>query len=134
MRRLHLVLGILTLLAFLTTGQIMRLHQPPLSTLTDATRLLYRSRHIYILGAGLVNLMLGLYLQPAFPGWRRITQTVGSALVLLAPVLLVLGFATEPRTGLPLEQGWASAGLYSLFGGSLLHAVAHIGKPAKPGL
>jgi len=40
-------------------------HAPPLGALNDATRLLYRSRQLYILAGGLVNLMLGLYLLPA---------------------------------------------------------------------
>jgi len=131
MRRLHLVIGIIAVVAFVTTGQIMGRHQPPLSTLTDATRLLYRSRHIYILAAGLVNLMLGLYFQAAFQGWRRVVQTVGSVLAVIAPVLLVLAFASEPATGLPLENGWASYGLFALFGGCMLHAVEVIVRPRK---
>ena len=131
MRRVHLVIGIVAVVAFVTTGQIMGRHQPPLSSLTDATRLLYRSRHIYILAAGLVNLMLGLYFQGAFPGWRRALQTLGSVLVMTAPVLLVLAFASEPAVGLPLDKGWASYGLFALFGGCMLHAVAVAWRPRK---
>src|SRR5438067_1680404 len=49
MRKLHLTIGVLTLIAFVITGQIIRHHTPPMRTLSDGVRLMYRSRHIYIL-------------------------------------------------------------------------------------
>lgn len=94
MRRFHLLTGILMVLAFLATGQFMEHHNPPLDSLSDATRLLYRSRHIYILASGLVNLMLGLYLHSA-PGPRQAGRTIGSGLILLSAPLLVAAFSTE---------------------------------------
>jgi hypothetical protein len=78
-RKLHLTVGIIAVIAFLITGQFMRHHTPPMPTLTDGTRLMFRSRHIYILSAGLVNLVLGVYLQRQAKGWRRAVQGAGAA-------------------------------------------------------
>ena len=63
MRRFHLIVGMAVVVVFLLTGLWMRRHEPPMNTLSDAMRLMHRSRHIYILASGLVNLMLGLYIQ-----------------------------------------------------------------------
>ena len=126
MRRLHLLIGVLTLLAFLITGQFMRHHQPPTPQLDDALRLLLRSRHIYILASALVNLMLGLYLETK-PGWRGATQTIGSCFTMLSPLFLILAFALEPAHGFQPEMWRSSAGLYLLFLGSMLHLISGSG-------
>ncbi len=122
--------GLGTVLAFVVTGQFMRYHTPPMSALSDADRLLYRSRHIYILAGGLVNLMLGLYVQPARAGWRRAAQRVGSALLLASAVLLVAAFAAEPQRGFRPEMKWSAAGIYAMFGGGLLHFISRLTPPA----
>jgi hypothetical protein len=127
MRRLHLAVGIAAVLAFLITGQLMR-HHTPMTALSDSVRLMYRSRHIYILAGGLVNLMLGLYLHRRQQGWQRAVQSTGSALLLAAPALLVVAFAVEPGRGFHEETAWSRAGLYTLFGGSMAHLAASGGK------
>lgn len=126
MRKLHLAVGMFIVAAFLLTGQFMRFHAPPMSTLSDSTRLLFRSRHIYILSSGLINLMLGLYLHPLPEGWRRVVQTAGSALLLGAPVPLLAAFVVEPHTRFLEHTLYSSAGLYALFGGAMAHLAARI--------
>lgn len=121
MRRLHLTVGVLTVVTFLITGQFMRHHTPPMATLDETVRLMFRSRHIYILAGGLVNLVLGIYLQRHAPGWRKVVQTAGSALLIASPVLLVLAFIIEPQFGFHGEMLWSHAGLYTLFLGSVGH-------------
>src|ERR1700722_8560881 len=106
MRRLHLVAGVGAVVVFLITGQLMLHHTPPLATLGDSARLMFRSRHLYILSAALVNLMLGLYLERHGWGWRRVVQTAGSAALLASPVLLVVAFAVEPGRGFQDEMRW----------------------------
>ena len=123
MRRSHLWLGVVSVVVFVITGQFMRLHEPPMTALSDGVRLMFRSRHIYILASGLVNLMLGLYMQRHVAGWRAIVQTVGSGLVTASPVLLVAAFAVEPANGLQAEMPWSAGGLFALFGGCMLHLV-----------
>ena len=63
-----------------------------------------RSRHIYILSSGLVNLMQGLYLRQQDAGWRRIVQAAGSWLVIASAVLLILAFTLEPEKGFQPEM------------------------------
>ena len=123
MRVLHLGVGGGAVIAFLITGQLMRHHTPPMAAMSDSARLMLRSRHIYILAAALVNLVLGVYLQRQGKGWRRVVQAAGSAFLIASPVLLVLAFAAEPRRGFQQEMPWSHAGLYALFAGSIAHLV-----------
>jgi hypothetical protein len=129
LRRVHLSIGLLVVVVFLLTGQFMRYHSPPLGTLSDSVRLMFRSRHIYFLASGLVNLMLGLYMQRRAEGWRRIAQTIGSGLLTVSPVLLMLAFIIEPQRGFQPEMWWSAAGLYALFGGCMAHWASGVGKP-----
>ncbi len=92
MRRIHLAIGLLGVIAFLLTGQVMRRHVPNIHSLSAEVRMMYVSRHIYLLGAALVNLVLGLYLKLRPPAWRRILQQTGSLLILLSAVSLLLAF------------------------------------------
>jgi hypothetical protein len=96
MRRLHLAVGLIALAAFLASGTYMLLGPDHLHDRDDATRLLFRSTHIYLLFAALLNLVLGLYEGPAQGGWRLWSRRVGSVLVLAAPVLLGMAFLQEP--------------------------------------
>ena len=128
MRRIHLAIGVLTVVIFLITGQLMGHHKPPMATLQNATRLMFRSRHIYILASGLVNVMLGLYMQQRM-GWRRIVQAIGSALVVASPAILIVAFTMEPEKGFQQEMPWSAAGLFVLFGGSMAH-LASSSEPA----
>ncbi len=125
MRRLHFILGWLTVIAFLITGQLMRHHSPPLVTMSDSVRLMYRSRHIYILAAGLLHLILGIYWQ-ALTGWRRRLQSAGSVLLVAAVPLLIAAFFVEPSLDLRDAGMWSHLGLYSLFAGAMLHAICGI--------
>jgi hypothetical protein len=124
MRRIHFTAGVFTVLVFAATGQLMRHHMPPVASLDDAARLMYRSRHIYILAAGLVNLMPGLYMRQEVSGWRETARRLGSVLLLASPALLVAAFFTEPAHGFQPEMLWSSTGLYALLGGCVLHTIS----------
>jgi hypothetical protein len=127
MRRIHLVWGILALVAFAVSGQAMLRHVPAMDLLNDDVRLMYRSRHIYVLGSGIANVLLGLYLVACRALWRRRVQFAGSLLLLAAPVLLGMAFLAE--TGHGLDRTWRSAyGLYAMVGGTLLHFIAAVGR------
>jgi hypothetical protein len=129
MRGLHLWAGVLGVVAFLVTGQFMRHHQPPMDTLSESVRLMHRSRHIYILASGLVNLMLGLYVRPQFSRWRRVMQSIGSALLVSSTAMLILAFIEEPDMGFQPEMWWSHLGLYALFAGCMVHVASAIGGP-----
>jgi hypothetical protein len=124
MRRSHFYVGLLGVIAFLITGQVMAHHVPNMQALPGEVRMMYVSRHLYLLGAALVNLVLGLYLKVYAAGWRRALQQVGSLLIVLAAVSLLLAFIGEPALGMA-GRGWRSSlGLIGLFAGVMTHLVA----------
>lgn len=117
MRRAHWWVGTLSLVTFLFTGSYMLfIHEPPVETLDDATRMLYRSRHIYIMLAALAN--LGLVRVEA----ETLLDRVISTLVLIAPVFLIAAFFLEPARGIDGVL-WIQFGLYPLFAAAALLAV-----------
>ena len=121
MKRIHLVFGLVVVIVFLLTGQYMEYVHNRL--LPDGTRMLYRSRHIYLLLAGLLNLVIGTYFVPQPRGWRRTLQLLGSILIILAPGLLLAGFFSEPRRG-PNETRVAAFGIFAVALGTLLHVLS----------
>jgi hypothetical protein len=121
MKRLHLICGVLVVLVFLLTGQYMDFQAPPVRELADeGTRMMFRSRHIYLLLAGLVNLGVGLYFTYHRARWRKTLQVAGSALILLAPLLMTAAFFYEP-TLRGLKRPFTLPGIVSLFAGVFLH-------------
>jgi peptidoglycan/LPS O-acetylase OafA/YrhL len=97
MKTLHRVFGVLVILAFLLTGQFMDFHHPKVREMTDeGARMMFRSRHIYILLAGLVNLGVGVYFTYWRERWRKILQLAGSALMIVATLMLIIAFFYEP--------------------------------------
>jgi hypothetical protein len=123
MKRLHLVVGVLTLIVFILTGQYLSHVYPGMSGIGDGLRMMLRSRHLYIMLAGAVNAVLGLYLIRQAPGWRTIVQHSGSVLLLVAPVLLTVAFFIEAPRGY-LDAPLAPFGLYAIFGGTVLHLIS----------
>src|SRR5213079_30750 len=123
MKLLHIVLGAFVLVAFLLTGQYMDYLDVRSGALGDATRMMFRSRHIYILLAGLVNLAVGTYFVRRAGGWRRTIQTTGS--ILAAPLLLLAAFFTEP--GQPgLRRQFTLPAIVILTVGTLLQAFSGV--------
>jgi hypothetical protein len=103
MKTLHRIFGVLVILVFLLTGQFMDFHDPQVRKMTDeGTRMMFRSRHIYILLAGLINLGVGVYFTYWRERWRKRLQLTGSALLIIAPLLMTGAFFYEPTLkGLP---------------------------------
>lgn len=61
MKRIHFIFGLLVFIVFLLTGQYMDKVHNHLDGIEDGVRLLYRTRHIFILMASLIHIVLGLY-------------------------------------------------------------------------
>lgn len=124
MRRFHLLFGALVVLVFVLTGQYMdRLHNH-LEGYADAPRMLYRSRHIYILLAGLINLSLGAYAARLGGRLARALQLAGSGLVTVATCLLVAAFFWEPPVADLERVPYSRLGLYLILAGTVAHAAA----------
>src|SRR5262249_2929333 len=108
-------------------------HHPRLQDLSAEVHLMFVSRHIYLLGAALVNLVLGLYLQMQQTAWRRALQVVGSLLILFSVVSLLLAFFAEPPLGLAGRSWRGYLGMLALFFGVMTHLVASIGANRRTG-
>lgn len=120
MRRLHFAVGLLALVAFLASGQYMALGFDRLRGLDAATRLLFRSTHIYLLFTALLNLVLGMHLEADQTGWRRWLRNLGSALILAAPFLLAAGFLYEPWLS-GLDRPYSRPAIFGTLAGVVLH-------------
>jgi hypothetical protein len=101
-------------------------HQPEMRALTAEFRLMYVSRHIYLLGASLVNTALGLYLEMRTARWQRALQIAGSAPILAAPAVLLIAFLQEPEFGMAGRSWRGYFGLIGLFAGVLAHLLAGV--------
>ncbi|MDT5061007.1 MAG: hypothetical protein QOH63_1466 [Acidobacteriota bacterium] len=127
MRPLHLIFGVLVLVVFLLTGKYMDVYYNHMVGVSDAPRLLYRTRHIFILLSGLVNLGIGIYLSYRQQLWSRILQWLGSVLIVTSSLLFITAFFYEPKlTGLytPLSH-W---GTYTIAIGTLCHLFSGVQK------
>jgi hypothetical protein len=123
MKRLHQIFGWTIFVLFLLTGQYMARYHNHLKGMPDGLRMLYRSRHIYILFSALLNLGLGLYLTQRTQRWRRALQLAGSGLIVAATLVLIPAFFYEPNVG-PDKTLFSYFGIITLAVGVLLHFIA----------
>jgi hypothetical protein len=124
MRRLHFYLGIATLVVFVLTGQYMARYHEHLEGMGDLPRMLFRSRHIYILFAGLINLSIGTYLRARLSDWRGKLQVFASALIILATFGLVVAFVYEPLPGDLQNTPFSRLSVIVIAIGTVTHAIA----------
>ena len=127
MKPLNLIFGLLVLVIFLLTGQYMHRHYNHLVGMSDAPRLLYRTRHIFILLAGLLNLGIGIYFSYRQEQWRKLLQLAGSILIMLAAVLFIAGFFYEPKLD-NLYTPFSHWGAYTIVAGTLFHLISGVGE------
>lgn len=125
MKRLHLIFGILTVIFFVLTGQYMQRYLGRLEGMEIGMRLLYRTRHIFILMSGLLNIGIGAYYVPRVGGWQRWFQRIGSTLLVAATGFFTAGFFIEPPIR-DFHTPWSHWGAYSVLAGTLFHLFAAI--------
>jgi hypothetical protein len=120
MRRFHVIFGLTLLVVFLLTGQYMDRYHNHLEFMPDGPRMMYRSRHIFILMSGLLHLGIGTYFSFRSTTARRALQIVGSILITVATVLFTVAFFYEPRLE-GLRNQLTLPGTIMIAVGSLLH-------------
>jgi hypothetical protein len=125
-RKLHLAIGLAGALAFIVTGAYMRAGFPDLYAANEVLRYLYRSNHVYVLLASLVNVALGLHSTPPARGWRVAVSSIGSLLALAAPVVLCFAFFLEAPVPTP-ERVLTLIGVVAVTAGIALHALGGVG-------
>jgi hypothetical protein len=123
LRIAHLTVGSVFLIGFLLSGQYMHWFLGHLQGMSDAPRMLYRSAHIYLLWSAMLNLALGLYVRLSIVSVSRCAQVVGSALILVGPLLLVAAFFYEASLN-DLQRPFSRPAIYAAFAGMLAHAFA----------
>ena len=125
MKLFHQIFGILILVIFLFTGQFMQIYHNHLRDMPDGLRMLFRSRHIYILLAGLINVGIGAYLTKRESLGRLRLQWSGSVFITIATFLLIAAFFYEPKHT-PLGSPLSSWGIYAIAAGTLFHLFSGI--------
>jgi hypothetical protein len=125
MKRFHLIFGFLLVIAFLLTGQYMDKVHNHLEGMADGPRMLYRTRHIFILLSALLHLGIGSYFIYRQQTTRRIVQLLGSLLITISPVLFIVGFFQEPKL-VGLYTPLSHKGIYLIAVGTLLHLLSGV--------
>ena len=121
LKAIHLIIGITVFLVFLYTGQLMR-HQYFVGEMEGIQRALYRTNHLYILLFGLINLSLGNYFSLGVWSIKKLTQIIGSVLVLIATFLVIYSFFVDlPAVG--IERPHSRNALYLILAGILFHTI-----------
>jgi len=131
MKRIHLIVGLLVIVAFVITGQFMMRDFPEKDVMSQELRVFMRSRHIYILFSGLIHLVLGVYLQIRPQLWRRALQYAGSAILVACSVLLVKAFFSETYASQHASAVSFSAVIGSLIGVGF-HLIGGFGESQRP--
>jgi hypothetical protein len=98
LRTAHRLMGLATVALFLLSGLVLVHHHVSGMPVDSGLRLLFRSRHIYLLFSGLINLAVGLGFVLPSRGRGSVTARIGSFSILAAPVLLTVAFYLEPMT------------------------------------
>jgi len=125
MKRFHLIFGLLLFVSFLLTGQYMDKFHEHLRGMSDGPRMLYRSRHIYILLSAMLHLGIGAYFKYQLDNLRRTLQLIGSLLITIASLLFVYAFFEEPSMA-DLNTPYSRKGIFIIVGGTLLHLLANV--------
>jgi hypothetical protein len=120
MKRFHLWFGLAIVVVFLLTGQYMDRRLDHLMYLSDGPRMLFRTRHIYILLAGLLNVGLGSYFSYRPETWRKALRLAGSILIVAATLLFIVAFFYEPTLA-ELKTPLSLAGMIAISTGTFLH-------------
>ncbi len=120
MARLHLIIGLVTLAAFIGTGVYLHFELPAIIERDATLRFTHRANHIYLLLAGLVNIMAGVSRTPHPRRWRCTMQTIGSCGLLISPLVLLVAFVLEADS-VNAFRPVTAIGVMIAFAGVILH-------------
>ncbi len=132
MKRFHLFFGLALLVAFVLTGQYMDKVHNHLEGMEMGMRMLYRTRHIFLLLASLTHLGLGFYLQPRTGAWQRRTQLAGTIALAIGALLLLAAFFLDSARR-DLSTPYSHWGIEALLLGLALHGLSALRERASAG-
>ena len=113
----HWAVGTLTLLLFPLAGLYMRF-VADVPHLSDAPRLMFRSRFLFLLLIATVNVALS-YSKP-----KRWIERIASLLILAAPLSLIVSFFVDPTRGVR-SSPWTVFTMRGIFLAAVLLAWSH---------
>ena len=115
--RAHWAVGTFVLMLFPLAGLYMR-YVANVSHLSDAPRLMFRSRFLFLLLIATVNLGLS-YSKP-----QQLIQRLASMLILAAPLPLIVSFFVDPGRGVR-SSPWTVFTMRGVFLAAVLLAWSH---------
>lgn len=126
LKHTHIAIGIIGIVVFVLTGQYMAIFLRGLIEMPDGPRLMYRTSHLYLMWASLVNLVVGAAFVVAKSRSTRIVQVLSSIALFAGPVLMLSSFFVESHRD-TLQRTLSDFGNYLALGGVILHvAVTHL--------
>ncbi len=123
MNSAHKLVAMAFLAVFAMTGIYMKFFLPSVYDEDLVVHTLYRSSHIYLLFAALINGLLAIHLQPAPAGQERLQQS-GSIILALTPTIFTASFFLESPLG-TLDRPLISVGVLLGTLGAGLHLAAN---------
>lgn len=123
MIRVHTLVALGFLGTFIVTGVYMKFLLPSAYAEDVTVRMLFRSSHIYLLFAALINGLLAIHLGPPPKGRARLRGT-GSVLIAVTPALFTASFFLESPIG-SINRPLIFVGVLLVALGAVLHLVAH---------
>ena len=117
----NLTIGISVVILFAITGQLMR-HYYHNSEAPDVERLYRRSRHLFLLLAGLTQGGIGIYIQAYTHRLSYLLQWLATGLMSLASAFLILAFFYEIPDAI-IETPLSRLAMYLLLASIVLHFV-----------
>ena len=129
-KQLHYWLGLVGIIIFLLTGQYMYHAYSQLQGLEDGPRMLFGSAHICFLLTSIINLLMGVYLEPRSLPLDKIIQFIISIAILLAPAFLLVVFFLEHHLE-NLERPYSQLGIFTLFGVTIVVMVVSLKNKIK---
>lgn len=119
LRTTNLTIGIAVVILFAITGQLMR-HYYLNETAPDVERLYRRSRHIYLLLAGLAQGGIGIYIQAYANKLAYSLQWTATAFMTLAASLLTYAFFFEIPQQI-IQTNVSRIAMYAMLASVVLH-------------
>ncbi len=91
----YLFIGISGLLFFIWTGQYLLKKFPEKQQLDLSFRVMQRSRHIFLLLISLIEIGIGIYIQPVNRFFFILIQRIATSLMVCAHILFIYAFFYE---------------------------------------
>lgn len=119
MKKLHLITGCIFFCLFLATGVYMLLKFPDLYQEKEEVRMMFRSTHIYLLLASLLNIQASNSEPHVNGNIAKYGNCISSCLLIISQPIIFLAFIMEPPAYL-IERPFSFFGILFLVIGVIL--------------